>query len=389
MSGHKSKSFTLSFDEEEGRTLDRFMEERKQTAEAGTIGIPFGSLNLTKVTTSSSFFSHPLIPQFLLEYGSNIHRIHNSLLLNGQDEIIPLALQGQYTPPNVDFLRNCPNLRLLCLPDMKLDEYVKILTALGAYFARRNGSSWPTLTIFIEDPSFDCGRELLKELSQTEGVARLIKELAVADGRVLIDSMPITLLDEAVRHFYNQPELRSFGKCIRSLRGFSSSLYEVELPNMRKMKVDWGLLFGGRERDEREYSKTVNTWPQLREVEIRELSNNLDGAEELTYMKKLLYGNVVRPSVEKFHFDMKLQLLSSDGGLLMEKLPNLTQLSVHVHEDNVQSFRYLMRTLETSCPKLGYLDIKAFYRLGDVDFLGGENDGELPPLRKLSGKLKL
>jgi hypothetical protein len=74
MSGHKSKAFTLSFNEED-RTLDGFMDERKQKAEAGAIGIPFGGVNLTQVTTSSSFFSHPLIPAFLLEYGPKVHRI--------------------------------------------------------------------------------------------------------------------------------------------------------------------------------------------------------------------------------------------------------------------------------------------------------------------------
>jgi hypothetical protein len=47
------------------------------------------------------------------------------------------------------------------------------------------------------------------------------------------------MLDEAVRLFSNQPgKLRRFGKCVRSLRGFSSSLYEVELPNMRKLEID-------------------------------------------------------------------------------------------------------------------------------------------------------
>jgi hypothetical protein len=55
---------------------------------------------------------------------------------------------------NVDFLMNCPNLRLLWIPIMEMDQYVKILTALGAYFAARNGWGWgssETLTIFIKN----------------------------------------------------------------------------------------------------------------------------------------------------------------------------------------------------------------------------------------------
>jgi hypothetical protein len=440
MSGHKSKAFTLSFDEEKGRTLDRFMEERKQTAEAGTIGIPFGSLDFTEVTTSSSFFLHPLIPQFLLEYGPKVHRILNSFECNdGEVDMIPpeelafyqalpnlttlsthspgenvpqvempalrnlklLSLQSvqdeeendedddsDASPPlviNVDFLLNCPNLQLLWLPDeMDLEQYVKILTDLGAYFAHRNGSSWPTLTIFIEDPSFGCcDSELIEELNQTEGVGRLIKELAASDGRILIECMPITLLDEAVRLFSNQPgKLRRFGKCVRSLRGFSSSLYEVELPNMRKMKVEWGLLFKVKEREDSDVYTRTTSWPKLEEIEM---DFTICPEKDLSYLKKLLFGSGVRPSVKRLDFGMTLQVLSSDAALL-EKLPNLTQLTLHVVPENVESFRNLMRTLPMSCPKLGCLQINALYPLEDVDFLGG-NDGELPPLLQLPGKL--
>jgi hypothetical protein len=302
---------------------------------------------------------------------------------------------------NVDFLRNCPNLRLLWLPDeMNLEQYVEILTALGAYFADRNGSSSSTLIMFIENPTFSYDdSEFLEEQNQTERVARLLKELAASDGRILIDCIPITLLDEAVRLFSNQPgklKLRSFGKCIRSLRGFSSSLYEVELPNMRKMKVDWGLLFEGKERDDDnngDYTRTalVNSWPKLEEIEIDYMIHPADSAEDLSYMKKLLFGSgVLRPSVKRLDFDMNLQVLSSDAALLLEKLPNLTQLTLRVGTETVGSFRNLMRTLPTSCPKIECLQINAFYRLGGVDFLGGE-DGELhalPPLLQLPGKLR-
>jgi hypothetical protein len=98
----------------------------------------------------------------------------------------------------------------------------------------------------------------------------------------------------------------------------------------------------------------------------------------LSYMKKLLFGSGVRPSVKRFDFGMTLQVLSSDAALL-EKFPNLTQLNLHVRPENVESFRNLMRRLPKSCPKLGSLQINDFNPLEDVDFLGG-NDGELPPI---------
>jgi hypothetical protein len=447
MSKHKGKAFTLYFDEKKGRSLDRFQEERKQKAEAGTIGIPFGSVDLTEVTTSSSFFSHPFIAQFLLEYGPKIHRIRNSIdyWRNRDAKVIPLeelafyqslpnlTTLSTFTPPgenvpqvkmpalrnlklvslltvpmqddngyyyitsprlviNVDFLLNCPNLRLLWLPSMDLYQYVKILTALGAYFATINASSSRKLTIFIKYPSF-CDTELLEEL---EGVDLLLQELAASDGKILIDCMPITLLDEAVCHFCNQPgKLRSFGKCIRSLWGFSSSLYEVELPNMRKLEIDGNLLFEGMERkdDEGYYMMTVTSWPKLEEIDIFDIERMTPHAEDVSYMTKLLFGSGVRPSVKRFDLDMKLQLLSSDAALCLEKLPNLTQLMLEVGTANVESFRHLMRTLPTSCPKLGCLKIDAFYcsyRLSDMDFLGGEDGGLMnapPPLLQLPGKL--
>jgi hypothetical protein len=454
MSKHKSKDITLSFDEKKGRSLDRFMDERMQNAEAQTIVIPFGILDLTEVTTSTSFFLHPLIPQFLLDYGPKIHEIRNSIQFNSiqlifissrwckyeEPDTIPLeeltfyqalpnltslstlapgdnvpqkmmpALRNlqlfslQSAPEedesvipslvmNVDFLMNCPNLERLWLPDdTNMDEYVEILIPLGAYFAARNGWGWGssgTLTIFVDnsDRYFYDG-ELVKELSETEGAERLIKELAASDGRVLIDSMPITLLDKAVRlfSFSNQPgKLRSFGKCIRSLRGFSSSLYEVKLPNMRKMTVGEELLFDGEEREIDNNTRTVTSWPKLKEIEIDCMS---DPGEDVSYMKKLLFGNVVRRSVKQFYFDMHMQVLSSDAAHLLQKLPNVTELTLYVPAENVDSFRNLIRSLPTSCAKLALLSVEAEYRFGDVDFLG-EEDGELPPLLQLPGKLKI
>jgi hypothetical protein len=465
MSEYKSKDITLYFDEKKGRTLGRFMEERMQNDEAGAIGIPFGSLNLTEVTTSSSFFSHPLIRQFHLDYGPEIHRVINYLRVSyneGQHDITPLEeltfyqdlpnlcdlttlsilAPGENAPQvglpalrylellkleveaapvdeddeddyfwplptlvmNVDFIMNCPNLRQLWLPGpMGMDQYVEILIPLGAYFAARNGRRWGssgTLTIFIDNSDRNLyNSQLVKQLSETEGAERLIKALAASDGRILIDSMPITLLDKAVGLFSNQPEpgklsqLRSFAKCIRSLRGFSSSLYEIEVPNMRKMKVDWRLLYEGTERKiDYDYTRTVTSWPKLEEIKIEDHYDDLGEGVNYCYMKKLLFRNVMRPSVERFDFNMSLQALSSDAALLLEKLPNLTELKLYVPAENVDSFRNLIRSLPTSCPKLALLSIEAEYSFGDMDFLGAEDDGELqapPTLLQLPGKLKI
>jgi hypothetical protein len=211
-----------------------------------------------------------------------------------------------------------------------------------------------------------------------------LEELAASDGRILIECMPITLLDEAVRHFSNQPgKLRSFGKCIRSLIGFSSSLYEIGLPNMRKLEIDRDLLFEGMDReDDGDFSRMVNSWPKLEEIQIASMTYHTED-----YVKKLLFGSgVLRPSVQRFDCDMKLQPLSSDAAHFVDKLPNLTQLRLRGGTESGESFRNLMRRLPSSCPKISHLDIEASDRLGDVDFLGDE-DEELPPLLQLRGKL--
>jgi hypothetical protein len=76
--------------------------------------------------------------------------------------------------------------------------------------------------------------------TEIQKVANLLPVLAVADGIILIENMPDQLLDEAARIFWLQRErqilLICLEKCIRSLIGFSSSVYELpELPNMRKL----------------------------------------------------------------------------------------------------------------------------------------------------------
>jgi hypothetical protein len=329
MLGHRSKAFTLTLDEE-NRTLDGFMDEQKK--------IPFKTLDFFE-TRASSFYSHPLLPSFLQTYGPQINWIHtpsgfflhpnaeaevdevppekelafyqglpnlihlclftyrlweNVLLPTIEEEKLPflrklqsisilLAGYGPYDSceviGSIDFLRHCPNLRKLSLlSEMPLVESVKVLTALGDYFAARNG--WkggipPTLKIFIPNTTLtkQSRHEHLKQLREIEeGMAnKLLEELAASDGRILIENMPITLLDGAVRLFSKQRQLgklRSFGKCITSLIGFSDSLYEVELPNMRILRVDVELIFLGKER-EGDYTKTVN-WPKLERIELRD-----------------------------------------------------------------------------------------------------------------------
>jgi hypothetical protein len=81
------------------------------------------------------------------------------------------------------------------------------------------------------------------EYQETIGKAtNLLQELAIVDGRILIDNMPIMLLNEAILHFEKsrrggQKLLSIFGKYIRALIGFSSSIYELELPNMQNFEV--------------------------------------------------------------------------------------------------------------------------------------------------------
>jgi hypothetical protein len=160
------------------------------------------------------------------------------------------------------------------------------MIALGQYFTSRNeweGSSGRTLTVSFDDiqQPGNCDEELIP----TEGVGRLLQELAIADGRILIEKMTVQLLDEAVRLFHHQRGgqlLRSFGKCIRSLRGFASSLYEVELPNLRKLDVN-RVSEETKSRDG-DYTRTVN-WPKLEEVKL-EIGNN---GNDLCYLANLTF----------------------------------------------------------------------------------------------------
>jgi hypothetical protein len=247
---HPSKAFTLYVNE--NTALDGL--ENEEIAH----GIPFfRRLDIM----DSSFCSHPLIPSFLRIYGSQIHTVYGSyegrrvvpdevafyealtnltqlftnwLGDNVADVKMPaLKRLHLHTIPsqgselaaknNFNFLLNFPNLTHLWLVYCCEEDYLEAMIALGQYFTSRNeweGSSGRTLTVSFDDiqQPGNCDEELIP----TEGVGRLLQELAIADGRILIEKMTVQLLDEAVRLFHHQRGgqlLRSFGKCIRSLRG--------------------------------------------------------------------------------------------------------------------------------------------------------------------------
>jgi Leucine-rich repeat (LRR) protein len=464
MLGHKSKIFTLTLDEIEN-TFDRFMDEQKK--------IPFKTLNF-EYMRASSFFSHPLLPSFLQTYGPQIHGIHTSsgfffhptaepevfppqkelafyqglpnlihlslvsLFTSSLEENVPLptieeerlsflpnlqsfsihfADYGGYDSSevirNIDFLRHCPNVRKLTLDDMPLVESVKVLTALGDYFAARNGwkgGAPPTLSIFIQNSIFtkQSRHQHLKKLRRIdEGmVNKLLEELAASDGRILVDNMPITLLDGAVRLFSKQRgKLRSFGKCITSLIGFSDSVYEVKLPNMRKLRLNGELIILGKER-EGDYTKTVS-WPKLETIKLEnvdEYDNDSESDDDdapavpvqpapvkedlRSYIKKLVFESGLRATVKRLDYEFDLHFfISEEAPHLLRNLPNLTQLTLTFNEEDADSFRCLFRNLPTSSPKLQMLEITTHFPFKDEDFLGMGDDGCccVPPLLQLSG----
>jgi hypothetical protein len=411
-SSHRTKALILFVDTEE-KTLHELMEEEIAH------GIPFcRGLNVR----DSSFFSNPLIPEFLDIYGSQIHTLHGpdhwgdvhpdevafyealpnltQLSTRWLGEPVPAVkmpalerlklhtIRSEFhdwtTKMNFDFLLNFPNLSHLWLPNMNLVEHVQVLTALGPYFKKRNGldgSFRRTLTIFL--PSYI---DILGELSpsEKEDVVDLVQELAVADGRILLENIPIMLLDEAVRLFHHQRGgqllLSSFGKCVRSLIEFSSSLYEVELPNMRGLDGNWN--WEGTAARDGDYSRTVS-WPKLEEVKSNMRNECL---------AKLVFGSgVFRPSVKRLDCDLELLSLGSkeEAHLLLANFPNVTQLTLNVNAEEVGLFRSVMRVLPGSCPKIQFLCLDADFPLGDEDFLGVDGKEGLkltsPPLVQLTG----
>jgi hypothetical protein len=409
---HPNKALTLYVNVGE-KTLDELIED--EIAD----GIPFfRRLNVS----DPSFFSHPRISEFLALYGSQINTVHNPYYCGDVDpkevafyEALPNLTQlstrwlGDNVPAvkmptlerlklhtlrsefrdrtakiNLAFLQNFPNLTHLWLPYINIVEYLEVWGALGSYFKKRNGlegSFRRTLTIFLR--SYDNFPEELNT-AEKEQVAVLLQELAVADGRILIENMNVKLLDEAVRLFHHQRGgqllLSSFGKCVRSLTGFSSSLYEVELANMRKVDANWN--WEGTPARDGDYSRTVS-WPKLKEVNLNERNECL---------AKLVFGSgVFRPSVKRLDCSLHfLSLFSKEAHLLLANFPNLTHLELEVNSEYAGLFRSLMRMLPTSCPKIQSLQLQPYFPLRDEDFLGVDEEGGLtpttPPLLQLPGK---
>jgi hypothetical protein len=407
---HPTKALTLYFNYFKKKTLDELMEEDIAH------GIPFfRGLNLR----NSSFFSHPRLPEFLALYGSQIYTVHGPDHCGevGPDEVafyealpnltqlstrwlgdnnVPavkmpalerLKLRSEFSDwaakINFHFLQNFSNLTHLWLPRLKIVEYLQVWGALGSYFKKQNGllegSSRRTLTIFLRPHDY------FPDKLNTTARAKLavpLQELAVAEGRILIENMDVQLLDEAVRLFHHQRGgqllLSSFGKCVRSLIGFSSCLYEVELPNMRRLEVYPASEGTARDGD---YSRTVS-WPKLEEVKAKMWNEGL---------AKLLFGSgVFRPSVKRLTCDLEtLSLGSKEAHLLLGNFPNVTHLTLNVNSEEVGLFRSVMRVLPASCPKIQLLYLDADVPLVDEDFLGVDEEGGLPtppPLLQLPGK---
>jgi hypothetical protein len=433
MSKHRSKAFTLYLNEE--KTLKELMDQQF------VHGVPFfRRLHIGNPT----FFSHPLIPEFLRVYGPQIHTVYHS---ENHDDVVPEEVAFYQALPNLtqlstcwlganvpgmkmpalkrlqllkisfecyddhddpemilnnlmgiiskpDFFPSFPTLTHLWLPPIELIYYVGVLDALGPYFAVRNGwmgssSSARTLTIFVEPDSIEYYYHELEPTAK-EGVVRLLQELAIADGTILIEGMPVTLLYEAFRLFQHQPgKLRSFGKCIRSLIWYSSCLYEVELPNMRKL--DLTRYMNELTIMNEDFSRTVS-WPKLEEIKFHVEGANMK-QDEATFMTDIVFRNEVRqrPSVHRLECSLYLLALgSNEDHLLIGNLPNLTHLTLHFEEDDVGLFRSVVRVLPTSCSKIQFFEICVNFDLGDDEFLGVDGEGlrlPTPPLIQFPGKL--
>jgi hypothetical protein len=198
MSKHPSKAFTLYINE--NASLAELVKE------VIAHGIPFFR---RLYVGDSSFFSHHLLPSFLLTYGTQIHTvIHyaygdsvvseelafyealpnltqlsaNWLGDNVADVKMPALKRFQlHKVPsedselaakiNFNFLLNFSNLTHLWLPYCSKDDYLEAMSALGQYFAIRNGwkgSTESTLTISFYDLELD---DFDDELIRTEGVS--------------------------------------------------------------------------------------------------------------------------------------------------------------------------------------------------------------------------
>jgi hypothetical protein len=411
----KHQAFTLYVSRK--TDLDELMDEKMLNR------VPFFRRLVVK---DSSFFLLPLIPKFLHIYGPQLHTIYRNMEAgypvpaeiafywalpnltqlsthwlgsHFPNVIIPklerlqlVTMMYDYderTPRfNFDFLLNFPNLRELWLPCVDSVQYVEILSTLAPYFAIRNG--WMKLMKGSSRRMFAISASprgtLREELNPTEKVAILLEELAAANGAILIEKMPVNLLADAVHLFNHQPgKLSSFGKCIRSLYGVSSSLYDVELPNMRKFEVDSA--FEGTARDGN-FARKVS-WPKLVEVKIE-----IGGMKDLRYMKQLLFESGVRLSVQRLTCNLNLlSLWSNEDHLLLRNLPNLTHLRLIFGAEDVGLFRSLIRILPMTCSKIQFLALRATFLLRDLDFLGVDGEGLTDftphPLLQFPGKLRV
>jgi hypothetical protein len=420
MSKRKRKAFTLSINEK--TAFHELVDEES----AHRIPL-FRGLNILPFLDTAFFFLPPLIPEFLRIYGPQIHTISRPNFLA---DVVPEEVAFYQALPNLTqlsvpwlgdnvanvkmpalerlqllslhyvddempantnfhFLLNFPNLKQLwlCYTD-EWYESVGILSDLGSYFAVRNGWQGPAsgrMLIISVDPHLIYD---LPKLNPTEEVKRLLQELTVADGRILIESIPVTLLDEAVCLFHHQRggqlKLKSFGKCIRSLVGFSSSLYEVELPNMRRLEVRCAS--EGKKAKLGDYSRTV-CWPKLEEIKL----DIVNSENDVSYVTKLVFGSrVLRPSVKRLHCGLKfLSMGTKEAHLGLVNVPNVTRLKLNFGAVDVGLFRSLMQVLPTSCSKIQFLYLRVNSTLGETDFLGMDEEGfsnVLFPLLQFPGK---
>jgi hypothetical protein len=423
MSKHHNKAFTLYVDR--NTALEELVAE--ETARDGILF--FRRLDIRY----SPFFLSPIIPSFLRTYGDQIHTVYRA---DCDDDVLPeevafiqalpnlVELHTSWLGPNapnvkmralkhlhlyrrqfessddsrewgaevdLGYLHNFPNLTHLGLPYALglWDEDVHLLSALGDYLEGRrkeSSSSGRTLTISL-GWYFEVYRHI-EELNPAERqkVATLLQELALADGGIVIENLPVQLLDEAVRVFHHQEGgqkklLRSFGKSIRSLGAFSSSLYEVELPNLRSFGACLATQGTARDGD---FSKILH-WPKLEEICVRSSVSR--------YMKKLLLGSGVRPSVKRLEFDLDILFLGSNEAIrLLRIFPNLTDLTLNFGgARDVGIFRSVMQVLPTSCPKIEFISLSVGFSLGHEDYFrvdGEVGEGLNPPLMKFPGKLK-
>jgi hypothetical protein len=417
--GQTKKLFTLTVDDdtEANTRLDRFMEDGSR-GEGGVFRIPFRALHLhLECCQNSRFFSHPSIPDFLNNYGPQIHQLHTSYMfarIEGlEDERLEdyrrheLSFYGalphlshltthtlgsnvpSLEPPSFlhplhslhitsvvrysnttgsPFLSNCQNLANLQLP-------MEFLPALGPYFNSRAPDP-RKLKIFLISSIHT--EEICERLFEAEDGTLLLEQLAAADGRISIGNFPISVLEEAVLHFRAQPDsLARFGKCIIQLWDFSTFLSQVPLPNCRDLTIDPNCFPVGSLRIE-DFSKT-DSWPALREITIVDM--NVRGPDRSDIGRFLLGSSRTRPSVERLDFDLEVAFLCSEEAL--RKLPNLRTLTLKVSEGSVELLRSLLRLLPTTAPNVLFLSIWFYGRLGVEDEEG------LSPLRQLKGKRRV